>query len=194
MKSRRARNIRPWVRMFRSILETLLWFLLIALLVMALFLGMENLLTHPVLAAVTQIEDIPGHTLYRSQHSLKDQSGYAWQVVLFKQIESASKEVANDLSSLDLRLVGVPGAIEVDHPASLKITTLSGEVFTAPDVFFEDAPAPTIGEYNFKQLVAKLPTEKLQLTIPLIGGSVDLQIPQQVVQEWQDVATKTGAN
>lgn len=193
MKSRRAKNTRHWVRMFRSILETVLWFLLIGLLVIGLFLGMESLLTHPVLAAVTQIEDIPGHILYRSQHSLKDQAGHAWQVVLFKQIESTSREVSNDLSSLDLRLVGMPGAIEVSHPESLKITTLTGDVFTAPDVFFEDAPAPTIGEYNFKQLVSKLPTEKLQLTIPLVSGSVNLQIPQQVVQEWQDVATKTGA-
>lgn len=74
MKGRRMRTTRhytkPWMRIFSFILEVLLCFLLISILAMVLLLGMESLITHPVLAAVTQIEDASGHTLYCSQQDV----------------------------------------------------------------------------------------------------------------------------
>jgi hypothetical protein len=176
--------------MWRSILQGLIWFILLIAIIAFLFLGVETLISHPVIAAVTQIEEAPGHMLYRSQHSLKDESGHAWQVVLFKQVHS-TLEAQNDIVSLSLRLVGLPGAAEIAHPRTLKITTDTGKVFAAPDVFLQDAPAPTVGQYNFQEVGAQLPIEALVLAIPLVDHPyVNLRVPQAVVREWQEVVAQ----
>jgi Protein of unknown function (DUF3122) len=176
---------------WRRILQGLIWFILLIAIIAFLFLGVETLISHPVIAAVIQIEETPGHILYRSQHSLKDESGHAWQVVLFKQVHSTLED-QNNVVSLSLRVVGLPGAAEVAHPTTLKIATDTGKVFTAPDMFWEDAPAPTIGQYNFQEVAAQLPVEDLVLAIPLVDHPyVNLRVPQAVVQEWQEVVAQT---
>ncbi|MBF2072680.1 MAG: DUF3122 domain-containing protein [Synechococcales cyanobacterium C42_A2020_086] len=159
----------------------------IAILMSGLILGPGNGLTRPAWAAVTQIKESVGQVLCRSQHSLPDAAGHTWQVILFKQSPCAPG-VAAEPSLLYLRLAGLPGAAEVAHPAPLILTTSTGQVFNAPDVFWEDAPASTIGQYDLKAFAADLPAEPLRLTIPLIDQeTVELTIPRPVVQEWQTV-------
>jgi hypothetical protein len=64
-------------------------------------------------ALLRQHHDSPGVLRYHSQVSIKDEKGYAWQVLLFKQnYISAVKE-------LRLRLVAFPGVVEVVHPQPL---------------------------------------------------------------------------
>ncbi|MEA5507156.1 DUF3122 domain-containing protein [Halotia wernerae UHCC 0503] len=159
------------------------WLLWLAILTTSIyiFLGLGNLKSQMVLAAVKQLE-APGEILHRSQTKLDDQSGNVWQVVLFKQV------YPSQAVSINLRLVGFPGAAELFHPQPLKITTATGKVFSAADVFLEEAPAPTIGQYNFKDILPKLPTEPLLLSIPLPGERfINISVPKSVVQEWQKV-------
>ena len=133
-----------------------------------------------VIADVNKLEAAPGEILYRSQKKLDDQSGNIWQVVLFKQVYPGQGQTVN------LRLVGFPDSAELFHPQPLKITTATGKVFTAADIFLDDAPAPTIGQYNLKDILPQLPREPLILSIPLPGDRfINISVPKSVVQEWQ---------
>jgi hypothetical protein len=169
---------------FRRVLHAALWLLFLGLLVFALFLGFGAFTSQTVIAAIATLEESPGHFLYRSQHSLKDQSGNAWQVILFKQIQP-------DQTALYLRVVGLPGAAEVAHPKALKMMSQPGQVLLAADVFAEEAPAPTVGQYDVQAAIERLSSSGCLLGIPLAGDrDVSLKIPKYVVQEWQQVAAK----
>ncbi|MCC5637535.1 DUF3122 domain-containing protein [Nostoc sp. CHAB 5844] len=158
------------------------WPLLVSILTICMFLALGNLTSQMAIAAVTHLEVAPGEILYRSQTKLDDQSGQVWQAVLFKQVYPGQG------ISLNLRLVGFPNSAELIHPQPLKITTASGKVFTAADVFLDEAPAPTIGQYDFKDILPQLPNESLQLDIPLPGEhSINISVPQLVVKEWQEL-------
>lgn len=137
------------------------------------------------IAAVVQLENAPQQILYRSQHRLSDQTGKTWQVIFFKQVQYPQPEQA---VSVSLRLVGLPGAAEVNHPLPLTMTTASGQTFSAADVFLDEAPAPTIAQYDMREFIGHFPSESLRLTIPVIDQtSIDLDVPLTVVQEWQEV-------
>ncbi|MBD2487003.1 DUF3122 domain-containing protein [Aulosira sp. FACHB-615] len=169
MKLRRIRNI-FW------------WLLVVSILTISIFLALASPTSPTAIASVTHLEAAPGEILYRSQTKLDDQSGHVWQVVLFKQIYPGQN------TSVNLRLVGFPNSAELIHPQPLKITTASGKVFTASDVFLDEAPAPTIGQYNFQNILPQLPNEPLQLAIPLPGQkSINISVPYPVVLEWQEV-------
>jgi len=156
--------------------------LLVGILTIFIFLGLVNLTAEKVIAAVTQLGNPPGEVIYRSQVKLDDQSGKVWQVVLFKQVYS------DQPSNTNLRLVGFPSIGELIHPQPLKITSTTGEVWTAADVFLEEAPAPTIGQYDFTDILPQLPPESLTLSIPLPSANfINISVPASVVKEWQSL-------
>lgn len=174
--------------MLRCILKTFWWLLLLGIITVYIFLGLASFTSQQVMAAVVQLQEAPGEILYRSQQKLNDELGNSWQVVLFKRISSNT----NTVSSINLRLIGFPGSQELPHPLPLKIITNTNEVLTAPDIFVEEAPAPTIGQYDFKDILPQLPTKELLIGIPLGAERfINLSIPQHVVQEWQEVARKS---
>ncbi|MBG1242814.1 DUF3122 domain-containing protein [Nostoc sp. NZL] len=174
--------------MLRRILKTFWWLLLLGILTIYIYLGLATFTSQQVIAAVIQLEEAPGEVVYRSQQKLNDELGNYWQVVLFKRVNSNG----NKISSINLRLVGFTGSQELGHPLPLKITTDTGKVLTAPDIFLDEAPAPTIGQYDFKDVLPQLPTEDLLIGIP-VGKQhfINLSIPQYIVQEWQEVALKS---
>jgi Protein of unknown function (DUF3122) len=158
--------------------------LLVAILTTFIFLGLLNLTSQTGLAAVTQLGNSPGEVIYRSQVKLDDQSGKVWQVVLFKQVYS------DQPSQTNLRLIGFPGSAELIHPQPLKITSTTGKVWNAMDVFLDEAPAPTIGQYDFTKILPQLPQEPLTLSIPLPGAKfINISVPTFVVKEWQSLIT-----
>ncbi|MBW4564093.1 MAG: DUF3122 domain-containing protein [Mojavia pulchra JT2-VF2] len=168
--------------MLRRLLQIFGWLLLLGILTTFIFLGLEISTSQKAIAAVIQLKERPGEILYRSQKKLDDQSGNVWQVILFKQVYSG------EALNVNLRLVGFPGSAELIHPQPLRITTATGKVLTAPDVFLEEAPAPTIGQYEFKNILPTLPSEQLLLNIPLPGDrTINISVPQSVVQEWHQV-------
>nr|WP_231866986.1 MULTISPECIES: DUF3122 domain-containing protein [unclassified Anabaena] len=170
-----------------SIKSVFWWLLLLGILTFFMFLGLGSLSTETVIAAVEQQQTATAELLYRSQTRLDDQSGKVWQVILFKQVYPGEGE------TLNLRLVGFPGSAELIHPQPLKITTATGKVLSAADVFLDEAPAPTIGQYDFQDILPKLPTEPLVLSIPQPGDrSINISVPLRVVQEWQRVGSGEG--
>ncbi|MEH2309094.1 DUF3122 domain-containing protein [Nostoc sp.] len=174
--------------MLRRILKIFWWLLLLAILTIYIYLGLATFTSQQVIAAVMQLEDTPEEILYRSQEKLNDELGNYWQVILFKRVNSNS----NKISSINLRLVGFPGSQELPHPLPLKITTDTGKVLTARDIFLDEAPAPTIAQYDFKDVLPQLSTQELLIGIP-VGKQhfINLSIPKYVVQEWQEIALKS---
>jgi hypothetical protein len=170
--------------MLRRLLQRCSWLLVVGILILSIFLGLEISASKTATAAISQLEAVPGEIIYRSQLKLDDQSGKVWQVIFWKQVYPDSPP------SINLRLVGFPGSAELIHPQPLRITKTTGEILTAPDVFLEEAPIPTIGQYDFKNVLPKLSVEPLLLSIPLPGEQfINISVPQSVVQEWQTVIT-----
>ena len=155
-------------------------------LVLFLLFGQFALMQEPAVAVLRQHQDAPGIMRYHSQQSLPDESGNAWQVVLFRQITPGKPTLFN------LRLVGFPGISEFTHPQSLEITTAGGQVLTGADVFAQGAPAPNVGQYNFTDVLPRLGTNDfLILSVPLKGEqTLVLKIPQSLVVEWQWLAAE----
>ncbi|MDH6061437.1 DUF3122 domain-containing protein [Chrysosporum bergii ANA360D] len=137
-------------------------------------------------AVLRQHHDAPGVLRYHSQVSIKDEKGYSWQVVLFKQNYNLP------IQELKLRLVGFPGVVEVAHPQTLEIETVSGKLLAASDVYALAAPAPNVGEYDLTNILPQLPTtDALKLYLPIKGGkTLILKIPNNVVTEWQWLTTE----
>ncbi|HYW20692.1 MAG TPA: DUF3122 domain-containing protein [Nodularia sp. (in: cyanobacteria)] len=137
-------------------------------------------------ALLRQHHDSPGVLRYHSQVSIKDEKGYAWQVLLFKQnYNSAVKD-------LRLRVVGFPGVAEIYHPQPLEIETGSGKLLSASDAYALAAPAPNVGEYQLTHIFPQLPTsDALKLYLPTQSGKpLVLNIPKNVVTEWQWLVTE----
>lgn len=169
--------------MFRRVFNAVFWLLLLTALTVALFLGLATLTSQPVIATIERAE-FSGQLFCRSEQTLADFDGHAWQVIFSKQV------YPNRATELTLRLMGFSSSTRIAHPQTLKITAQSGKVLTAPDVFVEEAPLPSAAEYNFQEIFEQLPTEALLLELPVAGKPpVSLQIPQSVVQEWQEVAS-----
>ncbi|MBW4547184.1 MAG: DUF3122 domain-containing protein [Symplocastrum torsivum CPER-KK1] len=159
--------------------------LLLSGLVLLLLLGQFAFTQEQATAVLRQHQDEPGVMRYHSQQSLLDASGNAWQVVLFKQITPGQPIRFN------LRLVGFPGIAELTHPQPLKISTASGQVLTAADVFGEESPAPNVGQYNFTEVLSKLQKSSLTLSVPLKSQeALCLKIPESLVTEWQWLETE----
>jgi hypothetical protein len=168
--------------MLRHIQQMFKRIFLVGILTTLIFLGLANLSSEKVIAAVTQIGKPPEETIYRSQVKLDDQLGKVWQVVLFKQVYSEQP------SNINLRLVGFPGSAELIHPQPLRITTNTGKLWNANDIFLDAAPAPTVGQYDLTEILPQLPPESLTLSIPISGkNSINIAVPIHVVKEWQSL-------
>ena len=154
--------------------------------VLLIFIGLNNFTTQPALASIRQMEEAPGQVLIQSRHTLKDDRGNSWQVVLFKRTK------ADGSSTIHLRLVDFPGLADFAHPQPLTITTDRGDSLKAEDVFAEKAPASNVGEFDLQNILSQLPVTKLNLSLAMKGSSsIALSIPSEVVLEWQSVAAQS---
>lgn len=170
--------------MWYSIHKFLAQLVIAIALFLIVFIGLDRVTTQPALASIRQMQEAPGQILIQSRHTLKDDRGNAWQVVLFKRTK------ADGSSTIHLRLVDFPGLANFAHPRSLTITTDAGESFQAEDVFAERAPAANVGEFDLQNILSQLPVTKLNLSLTMTGDrSRQLSIPPEVVLEWQSVGT-----
>jgi Protein of unknown function (DUF3122) len=137
-------------------------------------------------ALLRQHHDSPDVLRYHSQVSIKDEFGYTWQVLLFKQ------NYNNPVKDLRLRLVGFPGVVEIAHPQPLEIEAAGGKLLLASDAYALRAPASNVGEYELTNVLAKLPTtDALKLYVPVKSEKpLVLNIPNSVVTEWQWLVTE----
>ncbi|MFB2897109.1 DUF3122 domain-containing protein [Aerosakkonemataceae cyanobacterium BLCC-F50] len=161
-------------------------FILLCGLVLLFFCIPVNLICPSAIAVLREYQDAPGVMRYQSQHSLRDATGYSWQVILFKQFPPERSP------QFILRLVGFPGIVEIAHPQALEITTNSSKLLTATDLLATESPAPNVGQYNVTNLIDQLPHNSfLKLTIPLTDNkNITLKIPKSILIEWEWLATE----
>lgn len=136
-------------------------------------------------ALLRQHQESPGVMRYHSQTSIKDETGHAWQVILYKVNNPGAS------SDINLRLVGFPSIVKFEHPKALEVMTAHGLLLTAPDVYALGSPAPNVGEYKFTGVLNQLPTTKsLKLNLPLSGSDTQIKIPTNIITEWQMLVTE----
>ncbi|NER27147.1 MAG: DUF3122 domain-containing protein [Symploca sp. SIO1C4] len=170
--------------MWFGIQQSLSRLVLLTSLVLIFLLGLGSWSIPPATASIRQMEEAPGQILVQSRHTLRDETGNSWQVVLFKRIK------ANDATSINLRLVGFPGAAKFAHPQPLTIITETGTILNSKDMFAEKSPAANVGQYDFKNALNKLPTAASVRLFPVMSDPqpIELKIPPEVILEWQIVA------
>ena len=175
-----------YLLMWYSIHKFLSQLIVVFTIALLVFIGLDNFTTQPALASIRQMEEAPGQVLIQSRHTLKDNKGDSWQVVLFKRTK------ADGSSIIHLRLVDFPGLADFAHPQPLTITTNKGELFKAEDIFAQKSPAANVGEFNLQNILSQLPVTKLNLSLAMKdNSSTKLSIPSEVVLEWQSVATQS---
>ena len=176
--------------MWCRIRQTLSQLLLLGALIWLILSGMGSYTLSSANAVVSQLEEAPGQSVYQSRQTLKDLNGLSWQAIAFKRIQS------NGDISLNLRLVGFPGAVEVKHPYPLALTTSLGQTFAAVDVTSEinadRTPDPNMGQYDLASILPQLSEViPLQLSLPTTSGTVvTLNVLPEAIQEWQTVAAQ----
>ncbi|AFY37702.1 hypothetical protein Lepto7376_1350 [[Leptolyngbya] sp. PCC 7376] len=133
----------------------------------------------PSYASIRQQEEKPGQILYQSRHSIRDNQGHTWQVILFKRVKDG------EVKQVDLRLSGYPDQTIFLHPADLEITHGDRPQLLAPDQFAAEAPAPNVGQFDLSEILPQLPTNgTVKLNLPL-NNPVTIKIPIAVLLEWQ---------
>lgn len=138
----------------------------------------------PAIAIITETDIAPGQIHCRSEQVLTDEAGSKWQVMFFSEVYSPQ------VASLNLRLSGLSSSANIQSRKPLVIDA-EGDRFEAADIFLEESPLPSIGQYDLKNIMPRLPTSDLILEISLENGKVThLPIPKTLVKEWQEVASK----
>ena len=170
--------------MLRDILHDLELGIAFAILTIILFLVIALLTIEPAIATITETDMAPGQIHCRSEHVLTDEAGYKWEVMFFTQTNSPQ------VASLNLRLSGLSGSLKIQSQVPVVIDT-QRDRYKVSDIFLQEPPLPSIGQYNLKNIFPQLPTTDLFLEIPLENGELSrLHIPITVVKEWQEVASK----
>lgn len=169
--------------MIRKVLSK---FLLVTGLILLTFIYQGSFTINSANALIREIEETPTQIVYQAKHTLKDKTGKSWQVVFYKRVKLGK------VDNINLRLVGFPGSVEIAHPQPLKISATQDKVLIAEDNFAEKAPAPNVGEYNFKKLLPELKTNApVLLSLPLTDNEkAKIKIPLPVLLEWQEVISR----
>lgn len=154
--------------------------------VLALLCCLWLMFVSPALASIHAYPETADRVMWRSLQTLRDEAGHAWQVVLFKWVNRGQVE------SIHLRLVGFPGAAALQHPRSLQITTGTGKVLEAADVFADSLLSPDlathVGEYDVWDPLQQIQSDSpLRLALPLIEAPVELPVPPFSVREWRQL-------
>jgi len=163
------------------------WLLLIGAIAIFALIGFGVLDTPSASAAIRQLEEAPNQMVYQSRQSLKDQHGNTWQIIAFKR----SRPDGN--SSFELRLVGFPNLVAIDHAQPLTLTNSLGKTLTAADTsshIFKEGAQGNVGQFDLQPLLAELKAEiPLKISLPTIKGeAISLSVPPALVAEWQTVA------
>ncbi|MGG6297290.1 DUF3122 domain-containing protein [Leptolyngbya sp. AN02str] len=168
------------------------------ILMLMLVLGAIALTAVPTTAwaSIHRYPEAEGRVMFRSLQTLRDETGRAWQTVLFKRVEQGM------VQSVSLRLVGFPGEPLLAHPRSLSVGNGS-TTWQAPDRFevshLDPALADTVGEYDVWPILTELSSNApLTLNLPIQSsvqsGSVQLVVPPFAVREWRQLLDASDAD
>ena len=134
----------------------------------------------PAFASIHKYPERADRVMFRSVQSLRDTDDRAWQVVLYKRVQSGL------VNSFNLRLVGFPGT-ELQHPIALTVAAGDREIGKAKDIWSESDLPINVGEYDFKSIITQLESNQpLRLSLPVKGEKeTGLLVPPFGVREWR---------
>jgi len=163
------------------------WLLLIGAITIFALIGLGILDVPSASAAIRQLEESPNQMVYQARQSLKDQHGNTWQTIAFKRVRPDGN------SSFELRLVGFPDLVAIDHAQPLTLTNSLGKALIANDTssnIFKEGSQPNVGQYDLQPLLSELQAEiPLKISLPTLkGDAISLSVPPSLVAEWQTVA------
>nr|RNJ67444.1 MAG: DUF3122 domain-containing protein [Leptolyngbya sp. IPPAS B-1204] len=153
---------------------------------LVLFLGLAY--SPAAAATVLYTADTSSAVIVQSRRTLRDQDHHSWQVIGFKPIQADGRE-----GGMALRLVGFPGAVEIDHAQPITFTDPKGHTLPVHNIsnqIGKDVPLqPHVAQYDLQAVLSELPIDyRLRLEVPtLTPPPVVLQIPPALIQEWQTV-------
>ena len=136
-------------------------------------------------AQVHQHNDEAGAPMLRSLESLRDLDYDSWQAVAYRSGDPGNPVV--------LRIVGYPGKVRLDHPASLLVQAGVKE-WLLDDITLDNSTLAQDGreaaaEFALDPLLDDLSNNRpLRLFLP--GVFNELPVPPYVVGEWRDVQTQ----
>lgn len=170
--------------MMRQILHDIEWVITFVVVTLVLFLIIALLTVQPVIATVTETDIAPGQIYCRSEKVLTDDAGHKWDIMFFTEVDSP------EVTSLNLRISGLSSSTSIESQKPLIISS-SNKRYEVTDLLLENPPLASIGQYNLKNILPRFSSEELTLEIPLErSDSVHLQIPVELVEEWQEVASR----
>ncbi len=134
----------------------------------------------PAFASIHKYPETADRVMFRSVQSLRDTDDKAWQVVLYKRVQSGV------VNSFNLRLVGFPGT-QLQHPVPLQVAAGDREIGKAKDIWSESDLPTNVGEYDFKSIITQLESNRpLRLSVPVKGEpETALLVPPFAVREWR---------
>ncbi|WP_293341011.1 DUF3122 domain-containing protein [Microcoleus sp. CAWBG58] len=134
----------------------------------------------PAFASIHKYPERADRVMFRSVQSLRDNRDRAWQVVLYKRVQSGL------VNSFNLRLVGFPGT-ELEHPVAVNVAAGDREIGKAKDIWSESDLPVNVGEYDFKSIITELQSNQpLRLSLPVKGEKeTGLLVPPFGVREWR---------
>lgn len=157
-----------------------------ATLLSLLVLSLWGMVPQTAQASIHVYRERPGQVTVRSRQSLRDFSDRAWQAIAFKRTQDDA------LLGLYVRIVGFPGAVEVDRqrPIALLAPTAGQQWQLAwkRDPQAKEFPI-NVGQYDLEPLLRDIDTPvPLELQVPLQNGEVaEMAIAPFIVREWLDV-------
>lgn len=166
----------------RTLSQHLAGFVLLLMATIALTLSSPA----PAQASIHNYTESTTQTLYRSQHSIRDDRDHAWQAIFLKRQEG------DRVTALHLRLVGYPGIGYPSQSRNLEVITGPERVWEFPNVSSQE-PNLTENASQF-DLSAFIQSEnrdlplKLYLPIRNVRHPSVLTVPPFMVQEWHRVA------
>jgi hypothetical protein len=154
---------------------------------------LSGILCLPATAEIRQFHEKPGTLLYKSQWTLKDQTGKSWQAIAF-QVRPPDSQASSFL--VQLRLVGFPGSVTLDPSLPLQLD--DRDQFLTADSTAAQLPPGAVGQFDVQPILQQLNAKKpLYLTLTAEGGAiVELKVPPFLVEEWQSLPGRgvTGSN
>ncbi|MGF1601215.1 MAG: DUF3122 domain-containing protein [Thermosynechococcaceae cyanobacterium] len=164
------------------------WFRWVRGFMILLWVGLIWGISGPATAEVYIHPDVDGQILYQTRQTLQDQRGYTWQAVAFKFSRSGGS------GPLQLRLVGFPGTVELDHEQPLTLLTSLGQSLTVDNVSDQvsktNPTEPHVGQWNLQPVLLNLGDSMfLDLSVKTSDDAVvRLAIAPETIEQWQTVA------
>ena len=158
------------------------------LLILVIVLTLTSSITClPAAAEIRQFHESPGQLLYKSQWTLKDQTGKSWQAIAFQVRPPDSSQLG---FTVQLRLVGFPNSVTLDPAQPLHLD--DRHQFLTASSTAANLPSGAIGEFDIQPILLQFnPKTPLYLTLTTENAlTIELKVPPFLVEEWQTLPNR----